>query len=380
MVHTRFVFVSFVFNLAESGFAVAQIVGDEKGFISRYAVEAPVQKQPEAPSLPPVTRASNSAVMADQRVAAVAAPQQAPMGPAAVAYDATQCKTMQELESWRDQVLDHIKKFVPKPYQDFASKSIESKYEDRKAQLSSTKSASSPIAPHISSAAPSSEVLVARPALAPNAEMNQMGQPQSAGLDLRHMLEDVVSCKTEADLEAWRSKVRLFVDQELPQEFKPLALGDMQRHYEIRLGELRKVNTVSDGQMLSQMLADVDRCESEPELVIWREHVASHIRSNLPSRIQIPALGDMQMRFDRRLEMIQKSRSNSQIDASAVPSTAGISDGVSSATSFGTFTLVLGGLTLPAFMAVFAAFVRARHKAVVPTVCDIDCETHLLQA
>jgi len=294
-------------------------------------------------------------------------PRAAPTVPAAVTYDATQCNTLQELQAWRVGVLDHIQKFVPKPYQAFASKSIENKYQERQAQLESDTVGTSPLTEMASP-----EVLVSR---SDGADLAM--PPQSAGTRLRHMLEEVVHCSSKQDLEAWRSRARDVVVEEFPQDLKPFALADVQRHYEIRLADLLNVSTApSDGRVLAQMLSEVDKCESEPELVVWREHVASHIRSRLPMSFQIPALGDMQMRFERRLDIIKRTAAKAQMHASAIPASG--SDYTASFVGFGTFTVVLGGLSLPACMAIIAAFCRARRKVLIPTVCEV--ETHLMEA
>lgn len=349
--------ITLTITLADVGVGAPHIAGDEKGYISQYASDA----------VPPLQTASSGVdiELAGDQVAA-------PVRQAAIAYDATECHTLQELRAWRTQVLDHIQKFVPKPYQAFASKTVESKYRERHAQLVSRTVGSTPA---VEIAVP--EVTAAISDAGDHAQISNIAAAPSAGVDLRRMLEEVVNCNTKEDLEVWRSRVREFVDQKLPQEFKPFALADMQRHYEIRVADLRKVSAPPNGaQILAQMLADVDECGSEAELVIWRERVASHIRSRLPVRFQIPALGDMQMRFDRRLNLIQRAGSSPQVDASALPSSR--SPDAASSVGFGTFTVVLGGLMLPACMAVVVAFFRARHYALFPTVCDV--ETHLLEA
>jgi len=71
----------------------------------------------------------------------LAAPAPAPAsGPPS---DASDCKTMEELDAWKKSREDQLKKYVPKEYQSFALKSIDSQYETNKERIQGGGSAGS---------------------------------------------------------------------------------------------------------------------------------------------------------------------------------------------------------------------------------------------
>merc|ERR1712100_870151 len=102
-------------------------------------------------------------------------------------------------------------------------------------------------------------------------------------------------------------------------------------------------------QVLANMFKESDNCKDESQLRDWRQRVASHIRANMPQRFQIPALGDMQMRFENRLDVLHRAEANAKAAAEGkdvdaivkLNADANTSENASHATSW---MLVLAGL------------------------------------
>merc|ERR1712070_979638 len=121
------------------------------------------------------------------------------------------------------------------------------------------------------------------------------------------------------------------------------------------------------------MFKGSENCKDESQLRDWRQRVASHIRANMPQRFQIPALGDMQMRFENRLDVLHRAEANAKAAAEGkdvdaivkLNADANTSENASHATSW---MLVLAGLALPAVIAFAKAILQSSRKSSSPCV------------
>lgn len=271
--------------------------------------------------------------------------------------DAKQCESLEELEAWHHAISFHVENFTPPEHRTFASADVEKQFVQRRHELQ----------------------LSSKTGMEPPAATDQQF-PQ--------FLNGVDDCNSERELHAWHLAIIDFVKKKVPAQLQSLALADVEKRYQLRLAKVQAANTNVVGsslasnmgmtvalpptedsapKVLASLLHGADLCKNEAELRDWRQRVASHIRENIPIRFQIPALGDMQTRFDNRLQVLRKADSNARSiaqgkDVDAIAKTQ--VDAALSSSPGSSGIVVLGGLALPAFVAFVGAALRARRQHV----------------
>jgi hypothetical protein len=241
--------------------------------------------------------------------------------------EAEDCKNVKELEAWRLAIVDHVEKFMRPEYQSAALADVQRRLMQRFAQL------------------------------------------RNPERSFRELLLQADKCQSERELLAWRSSLENSIETDMPPDMKQFALADVQRHFEGRMSQLHE-HHITEARALGRIFADADKCMSEAELRLWRQRAASHIREYVSQAFQIPALGDMQMRFERRMKVLQRgpaysndgSGSSLPVSSPAERNTTIAMSEPHPAGSGSVVLMVLLGLGLPAVMAAVGSILRA-HKA-----------------
>jgi hypothetical protein len=353
------------------------LAGDEKGFISKYA----------------------------------AAYTQTQGGP--VPYSPDECKTVEQLDKWREDKLKQIKGFVPAPFQDTAFKDVEASYQKRLASLDPTArhtpASQVEMAGHIDADTMPNPTVAkidpqAFPAMLADASscesitqlqgwhtavtayvqhsmrpehrgfaladvqrrfLERQVQLRTRGKNMNEMLADAKHCNSDIELEAWDSCVRSFVNAHMPPDIKPRALADVQKTFNRQLAEIHSSNGDSSPEVLAKLLAGADDCKSEAELKMWRQTAALHIKTHVVPIFRIPALGDMQMRYEKRLATLEHKtpppkKSQSGVEVVGALATASAASTTSESISKAPVMLVFLGLLIPALLSFVGAVLRAR--------------------
>jgi hypothetical protein len=350
--------------------------GDQKGFVSKYA---PAYVQTQGGSVP---------------------------------YSPDECKTVEQLDQWREAKLKQIKGFVPAPFQDTASKDVEASYHKRLASLDPT--ARHTPASQVEMAGHINVVTVPNPTVAkidPQAFPTMLADASSCesitqlqgwhtavtayvqhsmrpehrgfaladvqrrflerqvqlrtrGKNMNELLADAKHCKSDIELEVWDSCARSFVDARMPPDMKSRALADVRKTFNMQLAEIHSSNGDSAPEVLAKLLAGADECKSEAELKTWRQTAASHIKTHVVPVFRIPALGDMQMRYEQRLATLQhkippSKKSQSGVEVVGALATASAASKTSESISKAPVMMVFLGLLLPALLSFVGAVFRA---------------------
>jgi hypothetical protein len=116
--------------------------------------------------------------------------------------------------------------------------------------------------------------------------------------------------------------------------------------------------------VLAKLLAGPDECKSEAELKTWRQTAASYIKTHVVPAFRIPALGDMQMRYEKRLATLEHKtpppkKSQSGVEVVGALATASAASKTSESISKAPVMLVCLGLLLPALLSFVGAVFRA---------------------